>query len=58
MVVSAPIFVNSRYQIILTRTTYIKPTNKQQELSLEHLYQATPFADFPQFADFSYKHIN
>ncbi|KAL8472075.1 hypothetical protein ACS0TY_029338 [Phlomoides rotata] len=58
MSASTPTMGDSKYQIILSRSAYIKPTSKHEELPLDHVYQLTPFADCPQFEDFTNRHIS
>ncbi|KAL8499220.1 hypothetical protein ACS0TY_022266 [Phlomoides rotata] len=58
MSASTPTMGDSKYQIILSRSSYIKATSKHEELPLDHVYQLTPFVDCPQFVDFTNRHIN
>ncbi|KAL8501801.1 hypothetical protein ACS0TY_021061 [Phlomoides rotata] len=58
MSASTPTMGDSKYQIILSRSAYIKATSKHEELPLDHVYQLTPFVDCPQFVDFTNRHIN
>ncbi|KAL8473749.1 hypothetical protein ACS0TY_030556 [Phlomoides rotata] len=55
---NAPTLPNSKYQIVQNRSVYIKAVTKNEELSLEHIYQLTPFAEFPQIADSADKQIS
>ncbi|KAL8552208.1 hypothetical protein ACS0TY_001051 [Phlomoides rotata] len=55
---NTPTMGDSKYQIILSRSAYIKATSKHEELPLDYVYQLTPFFDCPQFADFTNRHIN
>ncbi|XP_073021305.1 uncharacterized protein [Primulina eburnea] len=46
-----PILGTSKHQMILSRSTYIRSAEEHKQLPIDHVYQLTPFARFPEMAD-------
>lgn len=55
---NTPILASSKYQMLLSRSTYIKLANQEEQLPIEHAYQLTTFAQCPELADVPNKQIS
>lgn len=55
---NTPILASLNHQMILSRSTYIKPVHEKHQLSIDDAYQMTPFAKCPEIADMINKQIS
>ncbi|XP_073272455.1 replication protein A 70 kDa DNA-binding subunit B-like [Primulina huaijiensis] len=55
---NTPIFASAKYQMLLSKSTYIKLANEEEQLPIDHAYQLTSFVQCPELADVSTKQIN
>ncbi|XP_073317222.1 uncharacterized protein [Primulina huaijiensis] len=55
---NAPVFASAKYQMFLSRSTYIRLANEEEQLPTYHAYELTTFAQCPELADVSSKQIS
>ncbi|XP_075493786.1 uncharacterized protein LOC142531517 [Primulina tabacum] len=52
------VFASAKYQMLLSRSTYVRLANEEEQLPTDHAYQLTTFAQCPELADVSSKQIS
>ncbi|XP_075503734.1 replication factor A protein 1-like [Primulina tabacum] len=55
---NAPVFAAAKHQMLLSRSTYIRLANEEEQLPIDHAYRLTSFAQCPELADVPTKQIN
>lgn len=55
---NTPVLASSKYQMLLSRSTYIKLAEQQDQLLIDHAYHFTRFAQCAKVADVSNKQIS
>lgn len=55
---NTPVLASSKYQMLLSRSTYIKAADQKDQLLIDHVYQLTRFTQCPELADVPNKQIS